>query len=63
MIPKDDILVEEIIMRKILALAIGLGLVLGTVSFAQDKMDDSKKTEKKKGKKKKSDGKMDDKKM
>jgi hypothetical protein len=41
-------------MKKILALAIGLGIVLGTVSFAQDKMDDSKKTtEKKKGGKKK----------
>jgi hypothetical protein len=38
-------------MKKILALAIGVGLVLGTVSFAQDKMDDGKKTEKKKGKK------------
>lgn len=51
-------------MKKILALAIGLGLVLGTVSFAQDKMDDSKKTEKKKkGKKKSDDKKMDDKKM
>ena len=51
-------------MKKILALAIGLGLVLGTVSFAQDKMDDSKKTEKKKKKSKKTDDKkMDDKKM
>jgi hypothetical protein len=51
-------------MKKILALAIGLGLVLGTVSFAQDKMDDSKKSEKKKGKgKKKDDKKTDDKKM
>ena len=39
-------------MKKLLAFAIGLGLVLGTVSFAQDKMDDSKKTEKKKKKKK-----------
>ena len=38
-------------MKKFLALAIGLGLVLGTVSFAQDKMDDSKKTTKKKKKK------------
>jgi hypothetical protein len=43
-------------MKKILALAIGLGLVLGTVSFAQDKSDDGKKTEKKKGKKKADDG-------
>ncbi|HKD05328.1 MAG TPA: hypothetical protein VKB79_05440 [Bryobacteraceae bacterium] len=51
-------------MKKILALAIGLGLVLGTVSFAQDKMDDSKKTEKKSKKKKKSDDKKtEDKKM
>jgi hypothetical protein len=51
-------------MKKILALAIGFGLVLGTVSFAQDKMDD-KKTEKKKGKKgkKTDDKKMEDKKM
>lgn len=39
-------------MKKILALAIGVGIVLGTVSFAQDKMDD-KKMEKKKGGKKK----------
>ena len=38
-------------MKKILALAIGVGIVLGTVSFAQDKQDD-KKMEKKKGKKK-----------
>jgi hypothetical protein len=47
-------------MKKILALAIGFGLVLGTVSFAQDKMDD-KKTEKKakKGKKKTADDKTD----
>jgi hypothetical protein len=53
-------------MKKILALAIGLGLVLGTVSFAQDKMDDSKKTDtKKKSKKSKKtdDKKMEDKKM
>ena len=52
-------------MKKILALAIGIGLVLGTVSFAQDKMDD-KKTESKKKKKKSTktdDKKMDDKKM
>ena len=40
-------------MKKILALAIGFGIVLGTVSFAQDKMDDSKSTKStKKGKKK-----------
>jgi uncharacterized protein HemX len=50
-------------MKKFLALAIGLGLAIGTVSFAQDKTDDSKKTDdsgKKKKKKKKS---ADDKKM
>ena len=46
-------------MKKLIAMTIGLGLVLGTVSFAQDKMDD-KKTEKKKGKKKKG---TEDKKM
>jgi hypothetical protein len=50
-------------MKKILALAIGFGLVLGTVSFAQDKMDDKKTEKKKKGKKKTDDKKMDDKKM
>jgi hypothetical protein len=51
-------------MKKILALAIGLGVVLGTVSFAQDKMADTTKTEKKKKSKKKTDTtKMDDKKM
>jgi hypothetical protein len=51
-------------MKKILALAIGLGVVLGTVSFAQDKMTDTTKTEKKKKSKKKTDtSKMDDKKM
>jgi hypothetical protein len=49
-------------MKKILALAIGFGLVLGTVSFAQDKTDD-KKTEKKskKNKKNKTDDKKTDK--
>ena len=49
-------------MKKILALAIGVGLVLGTVSFAQDKMDD-KKTEKKAKKKKKTADDKTDKKM
>lgn len=39
-------------MKKILALAIGLGLVLGTVSFAQDKMDTTKTTKKSKKSKK-----------
>ncbi len=56
-------------MKKLIAMTIGLGLVLGTVSFAkplravQDPLDhtqDDKKTEKKKGKKKTS---TDDKKM
>ena len=42
-------------MKKILALAIGFGFVLGTVSFAQDKMADTTKTEKKKKSKKKTD--------
>jgi hypothetical protein len=40
-------------MKKILALAIGFGLVLGTVSFAQDKMTDTTKTTKKSKKSKK----------
>ena len=39
-------------MKKILALAIGLGVILGTVSFAQDKMDPAPKKTKKTGKKK-----------
>ena len=39
-------------MKKLLAVAIGLGVVLGTVSFAQeDKKMDDKKMEKKKKKK------------
>ncbi|MCU1259450.1 MAG: hypothetical protein JWO80_2335 [Bryobacterales bacterium] len=44
-------------MKKLAILALGLGLALGSVSFAQDKMDD-KKTDtkkKKKGGKKKTD--------
>jgi hypothetical protein len=45
-------------MKKFLAFAIGLGLVLGTVSFAQDKADDTSKT--KKAKKKKKSDKTDD---
>jgi hypothetical protein len=40
-------------MKKILAIAIGLGLVLGTVSFAQDKTDSTKTEKKKKSKKSK----------
>jgi hypothetical protein len=43
-------------MKKIVALAIGVGIVLGTVSFAQDSTDTSKKMDKK-GKKKKGDDK------
>jgi hypothetical protein len=31
-------------MKKIMILALGLGIALGSVSFAQDKMDDSKTT-------------------
>ncbi len=58
MILRDDILSDsnkEIHpMKKFLALAIGLGLAIGTVSFAQDKMDDKKTTEKKTKKSKKS---------
>ena len=38
-------------MKKLLVFAIGLGIVLGTVSFAQDTTDTTKST-KKKGKKK-----------
>ncbi len=42
-------------MKKIMSVMLGLSLVLGlaTVSFAQDKGDDTKKEGKKKGKKKK----------
>jgi hypothetical protein len=41
-------------MKKLLVIALGLGIALGTVSFAQDTKDGDKKTEKKakKGKKK-----------
>lgn len=52
-------------MKKLMVLALGLGIAFGSAVFAQDKMDDKKmddtsKTKKKKmGKKKK----MDDKKM
>jgi hypothetical protein len=42
-------------MKKLLVFAIGLGIVLGTVSFAADDTTDTAKTKKaKKGKKKKS---------
>jgi hypothetical protein len=41
-------------MKKLLVFALGLGIVLGTVSFAQDTTDTSKKAMKKKGKKTKS---------
>lgn len=39
-------------MKKILVIALGLGIALGTVSFAQDKMDDTKTTKKTKKSKK-----------
>lgn len=48
----QNFFLETTNMKKILALAIGLGVVLGTVSFAQDKMADTTKMEKKKGGKK-----------
>jgi hypothetical protein len=38
-------------MKKILVLALGVGIVLGTVSFAQDTTDTTKKMDKKKKKK------------
>jgi hypothetical protein len=38
-------------MKRLLVAAIGLGLVLGTVSFAQDSTDTTKKTKKTKKKK------------
>lgn len=50
-------------MKKILALAIGFGIVLGTVSFAQDKMDDTSKSTKKSKKSKKKTDTSADKKM
>ncbi len=39
-------------MKKLLVFALGLGIVLGTVSFAQDTTDTTKKMSKKGGKKK-----------
>jgi hypothetical protein len=42
-------------MKKLLVLALGLGIVLGTVSFAQDTTGTDKKMEKKGKKKKKAD--------
>jgi hypothetical protein len=39
--------------KKILVLAVGLGVILGTVSFAQDTTDTTKKMDSKKKKKKK----------
>jgi hypothetical protein len=44
-------------MKKLLVIALGLGIALGTVSFAQETKDGDKKTEKKakKGKKKNAD--------
>lgn len=58
-------------MKKLMVLALGLGIALGSVSFAQDKMDDKKmddtkttgKKKMKKGKKMDDSKKMDDKKM
>ncbi len=54
-------------MKKLVMLAVGLGLLLGSVSFAQDdkKMDDKKtdKNKKKKRKMKKADTTATDKKM
>jgi hypothetical protein len=44
---------ESCNMKKLAALAIGLGLILGTVSFGQDTTDTTKKSEKKTKKKKK----------
>jgi hypothetical protein len=41
-------------MKKFLVFAIGLGIVLGTVSFAQDTTDTTKTKKSKKGKKTKS---------
>lgn len=43
---------ESTRMKKVLAIALGLGIALGTVSFAQDKTGDDKKMEKKKKNKK-----------
>jgi hypothetical protein len=43
-------------MKKLLVIILGLGIALGTVSFAQDTKDGDKKAEKK-GKKKKGDDK------
>ena len=39
-------------MKKLLVLALGLGVVLGTISFAQDTTDTTKKMDSKKKKKK-----------
>jgi hypothetical protein len=55
----DDSLVyilgDSIRMKKLLVLALGLGIVLGTVSYAQDTTGGDKKMEKKGKKKKKTD--------
>jgi hypothetical protein len=42
-------------MKKLLIIALGLGIALGSVSFAQDDKKDEKKSEKKKKKNKKAD--------
>jgi hypothetical protein len=51
-----NFLQETTRMKKILVLALGLGVVLGTLSFAQDGVGSDKKMEKKSKKKKKTDG-------
>jgi hypothetical protein len=50
-------------MKKLLVMAIGLGLALGTVSFAQTSSTDTTKTDKKAKKSKKADTTSTDKKM
>jgi uncharacterized metal-binding protein len=50
-----NFLQETTRMKKILVLALGLGVVLGTLSFAQDSTSTDKKMEKKSKKKKKTD--------
>ena len=50
-------------MKKLMIAALGLGIALGTVSFASPRQDDPSKTEKKKKKKKSTDTTSTDKKM
>ena len=47
-------------MKKLLVIVLGLGIALGTVSFAQDDTKDGDKKAEKKGKKKKGDDKDKD---